>query len=62
MRTSAYAKLVYMPRPVSNRQKMDVGHRAKQFAPFAALQGFEEAIRKKESLYEPRSSASPLLR
>lgn len=42
MLASAYADMVFMPRPVSNRRKMDVGHRAKQFAPFAALRGFEE--------------------
>lgn len=34
MLASAYAELIYMPRPVSNRRKMEVGHRAKQFAPF----------------------------
>ena len=58
MVASAYAKLIYMPRPVSNRRKMDVGHRAKQFAPFAALRGFEESVRKKEILYEPRKELS----
>lgn len=31
---------------------MDIGHRAKQFAPFAALKGFEESVRKKEIIYE----------
>lgn len=58
MMASVYAKLIYMPRPVSNRRKMDVGHRAKQFAPFAALRGFEETVRKKEILYEPRKELS----
>ena len=58
MMASAYAKLIYMPRPVSNRRKMDVGHRAKQFAPFAALRGFEESVRKKEILYESRKELS----
>ena len=58
MMASAYAKLIYMPRPVSNRRKMDVGHRAKQFAPFAALRGFEESVRKKEILYESRKDLS----
>lgn len=48
MLASAYAELIYMPRPVSNRRKMEVGHRAKQFAPFAALRGFEETVRKKK--------------
>ena len=58
MLASAYADMVFMPRPVSNRRKMDVGHRAKQFAPFAALRGFEETVRKKEILYEPRKDLS----
>lgn len=58
MLASAYTELVYMPRPVSRRGKMDVGHRAKQFAPFSALRGFEETIRKKEILYEPRKELS----
>lgn len=53
MMASAYAKLIYMPRPVSNRRKMDVGHRAKQFAPFAALRGFEEWSGKKRSFMNP---------
>ena len=58
MLASAYADMVFMPRPVSNRRKMDVRHRAKQFAPFAALRGFEETVRKKEILYEPRKDLS----
>ena len=58
MLASAYAELIYMPRPVSNRRKMEVGHRAKQFAPFAALRGFEETVRKKEILYEPKKELS----
>ena len=32
--------------------------RAKQFAPFAALRGFEETVRKKEILYEPKKELS----
>lgn len=31
---------------------MDVGHRAKQFAPFAALRGLEETLQKQEIIYE----------
>lgn len=37
---------------------MDVQHRAKQFAPFAALRGFEETVRKQEILYEQRKVLS----
>ena len=33
---------------------MDVANRAKQFAPFAALKGFEEAIREKEKGIIPK--------
>lgn len=31
---------------------MDVGHRAKQFAPFAALRGLEETLQRQEIIYE----------
>ena len=31
---------------------MDVGHRAKQFAPFAALRGLEKTLQKQEIIYE----------
>ena len=33
---------------------MDVGRRAKQFAPFAALSGLDETIRQQEIIYEPK--------
>lgn len=33
---------------MANRPKMDRAERAKQFMPFAALKGYEEALRKKE--------------
>lgn len=58
MLAGAYAELIYLPRPASKRKKMDVGHRAKQFAPFAALRGFEETVRKKEIIYENRKELS----
>ncbi len=34
---------------------MDIGHRAKIFAPFAALKGYDTAVASKEVLYEDRS-------
>lgn len=34
--------------PPPNRSRMPVSERAKQFAPFAALGGLEEALKKKE--------------
>ena len=37
---------------------MDVGRRAKQFAPFAALRGLDETVRQQEILYEPRKILS----
>lgn len=39
--------LVYRSRPVSRRNRMDISHRAKQFAPFAALRGFETALKER---------------
>lgn len=36
------------------RTKMDIAQRAKQFAPFAALKGFEEALRAKEKIIVPK--------
>lgn len=36
------------------RTKMDIAQRAKQFVPFAALKGFEEALRAKEKIIVPK--------
>lgn len=36
--------------------KMDRGARAKQFMPFDALKGFQEALREKERVTEPRKT------
>ena len=58
MIANAYADMIYMQRPISRRIRMDIGHRAKQFAPFAALKGFEECVRKKEIIYEKRKILS----
>ena len=54
MLASAYQPYLYLPRPVSRRHPMDVGRRAKQFAPFAALRGLDETIRQQEIIYEPK--------
>ncbi len=40
------------------RPKMPISHRAKQFAPFAALKGFEDAIKEKEQIFEPQVELS----
>lgn len=39
--------------------RMNTGHRAKIFAPFDALKGFNEAVSAKEVLYEHRIELSP---
>ncbi len=40
------------------RTKMDREDRAKQFMPFAALKGYEEALRKKEKIIVPKIEMS----
>ena len=40
------------------RPKMDRQQRAKQFMPFAALKGYEEALRAKEHIVVPRMELS----
>lgn len=42
----------------SNRAKMDRAQRAKQFMPFAALKGYEEALRSKEKIVVPKAELS----
>ena len=55
---SVYQPYLYLPRPVSRRHPMDIGRRAKQFAPFAALRGLDETIRQQEIIYEPKRDLS----
>lgn len=45
-------QMLQMSRPESTRVRMDILNRAKIFAPFAALKGFEECIREQEIMYE----------
>lgn len=40
------------------RQKMTPAERAKQFMPFAALRGYEDALRKRERVVVPRAELS----
>ena len=49
-----YSRMYYMERPCSSHQKMPVEHRAVQFAPFAALKGFEKCIREEEQRQQER--------
>ncbi|MDD6551141.1 MAG: hypothetical protein PUF16_05110 [Lachnospiraceae bacterium] len=41
---SKYADIIDMPRPELHHQRMDILNRAKLFAPFDALRGFDEEI------------------
>lgn len=54
MQTAAYQSILHLARPLSRRHPMAVERRAKQFAPFAALRGFEEEVHKKEICYEEK--------
>lgn len=50
-----YEDIIYLPHPVSrNHLPMPVGDRAAQFAPFAALTGYEEAVEEAARLTECR--------
>ena len=44
-----YSDILYEDRPTSARPKMDLGNRAKIFAPFDALRGFNFAIMAEET-------------
>ena len=43
---------------MANRTKMNREERAKQFMPFAALKGYQEALRKKEKIVVPKMEFS----
>lgn len=43
---------------MANRTKMSPADRAKQFMPFAALKGYEEALRTKEKVVVPKMELS----
>lgn len=43
---------------MANRQKMSQADRAKQFMPFAALRGYELALRQKERMVVPKMELS----
>lgn len=49
-----YEDIIEMQRPTAKRRGMEIAHRAKIFAPFAALKGFEECVREKEIIFEER--------
>lgn len=55
----AYDDIIRLPRPVSRRHAhMPNARRAKQFMPFAALRGYDDAIAAKEVRYDLRSTPS----
>ena len=50
-----YDDIITLPRPRSTRRKpMELSGRAAQFAPFAALTGYEDCIAEKSRLTEPQ--------
>ncbi len=52
-----YDDILYLPHPVSpNRPHLSRAQRAAQFAPFAALTGYEAAVREAGRLTTPRRS------
>ena len=54
-----YRDMIHLPHHVScGRPRMSPAARAAQFLPFAALTGFEEAI--KETCYQPDEAVVPL--
>lgn len=61
---SNYDDIIHLPHHVSKRHpQMSMWNRAAQFAPFAALTGYEDAIqesaKENESLYEETNSDNP---
>lgn len=49
MKPDTYDDMIHLPHPVSKRHKpMSMWQRAAQFAPFAALTGFDDAIAEAE--------------
>ena len=48
-----YKDIIDLPHHVSKvRPQMELGNRAAQFSPFAALKGYEEAIEEKQRIAE----------
>lgn len=54
---SAYDDIIHLPHHVSKRHpQMSMEARAAQFAPFAALSGYEDAVRETERLTDRRAA------
>lgn len=54
MAVRSYEDIIEMQRPTAKRRGMEIAHRAKIFAPFAALKGFEDCVKEKEIIFEER--------
>lgn len=54
MESHKYDDIINMPRPQSPRRKMTLHERAAQFSPFAALTGYEEAVKEAARLTDSR--------
>ena len=60
-----YAGIIDLPGPqhdelfLRRHPRMSITQRAKIFSPFAALSGFDQAVRNKEIPYEPRRDLDP---
>ena len=52
MARDSYQDILGLDGPPKGRPGMDVPHRAKQFAPFSALRGFEGGLRRAEDQAE----------
>ena len=52
---SKYDDIINLERPISKRCKMSLENRAAQFAPYAALSGHAQAIRRTAKFAELRS-------
>lgn len=55
---NAYSDILYKKRAQSTRPMMSPGDRAKIFAPFAALRGFEDSTHAKERMLTPRPAVA----
>ncbi len=53
-----YDDIINLSRPESRRQKMSLSDRAKIFAPFAALRGYDDAVGAKRAIYTERKILS----
>lgn len=54
MENHKYDDIINMPRPQSQHRKMTLHERAAQFSPFAALTGYEEAVKEAARLTDSR--------